>query len=241
MAAKYGPISTKEQDKRIAGLRGLVANVNEEAQAIAVGIIAHAAKPASEGGGNGDVSRAIKLVQALPLSMNRTFMLRYLLYFGSIGINLKDGTCKVVSRDSKNFRGFDVDGAVANKWYEPFDEDGNRAHWYEGPNPRQFEPNTAVDFVGNVHNFIDRINRQLDETKKVNGTDVPLYRVDDETKANIRRVLGVMKKATAILGARDAKAELERQIAELDTILESGDELLAEGDGVDLRKKAANE
>jgi hypothetical protein len=111
-------------DKAIKSIANVGQNLNERVQDVAVAIVEHAA-----GQGNGDMSRALTLVKTVNRmrTLNAAFLVGYFRYFASTNINLRanDGAGKVslMARDAKGYRGFDVDGARANNWYEAFGEE----------------------------------------------------------------------------------------------------------------------
>src|SRR6185369_9259082 len=99
-------------DKGIKALSGIASNLNERVQDIAVAIVVHAAGP-----GNGDVSRALPLVQTVNRmrTLNTAFLVGWLAYFANCNVNLRadngKGKVSLISRDSKRYRGFDPAGA----------------------------------------------------------------------------------------------------------------------------------
>lgn len=204
------PMNLKQIDAKLGELRGVVANVGDRVQELAVAIIAHAA-----GAGAGDVSRALTLVQALPNSFRREYLLQYLKYFGSIGIDLKGGKVRVLSRDNKAYRGFDVDGAKANRWDEPFEADGvTRKPWYQGPNPQAFESSTIGDFGMNVVNFGDRLAKQLDATKPrfPGSTDeVPVYALTPEQREQANAAISTLKRLGLSIAAGEEITNLDER------------------------------
>lgn len=207
MPRKYSQIvGLAAIDRHIGQLSGIVANVNQRVQDIAVAIIEHAA-----GDGAGDVSRALKLVKALPNSFRREYLIRYFRYFASTGIDLKKDKVGLISRDNKDFRGFDVDGARANNWFDAFDAAGNRAPWYEGPAPRDVEPNTLVEFGETISNFVKRQTKQLDATR---DDGKPVYALTDEQRETAKQVLTAIDRVAAYVGGvantEHLKAELVR-------------------------------
>jgi hypothetical protein len=114
-------------------LNGVMGSLNTRVQEIAVAIVEHGA-----GQGNGDMSRALTLVQTVNRhkTLNVAFLIGWFRYFGQCNVNLRanDGQGKVslIAREAKNFRPFDVAGARANNWYDAFNANGERARWYEG-------------------------------------------------------------------------------------------------------------
>jgi hypothetical protein len=225
MAGKL--IGLKAIDNAITQISGIVANVDERVQEVAVAIVEHAAGP-----GQGDVSRALPLVQALSNAGQRTLLVRWFLYHGSIGINLRGndgrGAVKRVTRDSKTFRkdvpnGYDVDGARLNNWFQPFNEKGERAIWYQGPNPDEFVPNTLVDFSNGIENFVTRMTKQLDATKEVriDGElrEVDLYALSPEQRDTAKKVLGAMSRVAALATSTANRDALEAELTRMDGLV----------------------
>jgi hypothetical protein len=211
-------MNLKEIDKRIESIRGLVSNVNTSVQETAVAIIEHAA-----GAGRGDVSRAIKLVRVLGNANRQEFLIRWFEHFGSIGINLKDDKCKRIDSGSKRYRadvpmGFDLDGARMNNWYEPFGANGEgEATWYKGPNPKAFTPNTLLDFGQNIHSLADRMFKQLDQKKTVNGEEVPMYAMSPEEKTIAKKALNLVRLVASGMEDQGRMAEIEADLKRIQT------------------------
>lgn len=198
----------KQIDKGIRELKGIVENVNQRVQGLAVAIISHAKD-------HGDCSRALTLVNALPSTFRREFLIRFFRHFGSIGIDVKGQKVRLISADTKGYRGFDVDGAKANNWYEAADAAGNRADWYTGPAPAQFEPNTLGDFGQNIVNFSERLSKQLDATKEVGNKEMPVYRLSDEDRQRADNALAFLKQLGKDVMAREEHEETQRRADEL--------------------------
>jgi hypothetical protein len=195
-------------DSGIKELRGVIANALERVQVIAVAIISHAA-----GAGAGDVSRAGHLMAALPRSMDRNMLAGFFEAFGSINAaKLKQGEVKLLSRDSKNYVGFDVDGANANNWYEAFDEQGNRAPWYRGPNQPEFEPDGLGDIAGRIENFAKRLDKSLTATKEVKGREVPQVELNGEDLEQVKAAIETVRRIGSKLACRERIVEAEQAI-----------------------------
>jgi hypothetical protein len=142
--------------KAIKALDGIAGSLNERVQETAVAIVEHGA-----GVGNGDMSKALDLVKVCRKhKLNIAFIVGWFAYFGNCNINLRGnngaGKVSLISKDSKRYRGFDVDGARANNWFDAIDNDGNRALWYQGPQPEEYNPNTIGDFAATLNRFIGR-------------------------------------------------------------------------------------
>lgn len=116
-------VGVADISKAIREIGGVADNLNARIQQALESIINHAAKPAAENGGNGDVSLALDLVKSTRRykTINTNYIVGYLRHFGSITVNLKanggKGKVSVMSKDAKGYRGFDVEGAKANNWF----------------------------------------------------------------------------------------------------------------------------
>lgn len=201
-------------DKGIKALAGIGQNLNERVQDIAVAIIDHAANA-----GNGDVSRALTLVQTVNRmrSLNTAFLVGFFRYFGNCNVNLKgdDGKGKVslISRDSKSYRGFDVAGAKVNNWFDAFDAEGSRSRWYAGPAPAEFQPMTIGDLAGRMSNFVKNTTKLLDDTKSVGGKDVPVVMLTDGDRQQITHALAFIDRIAATLARHETVQELTAKLA----------------------------
>lgn len=211
--------------RAIRSLKGVLEGAgspNNRVQEIAVAIVEHAA-----GDGNGDVSRALQLVQTVNRSrtMNTAFLIGWFRYFASTNINLRGndgaGTVKLMAKDAKGYRGFDVDGARVNKWFDAFDEDGNRAPWYAGPAPAEFQPLTVGDLAKDLIRFADREMKKLDDTKTVGKKVVPLVQLADNDRVQfinaldvIRRLANSIARHEEILVTRKKAEELAANVDE---------------------------
>jgi hypothetical protein len=200
----------REIDKRIGQLKSMVADVNTFVQATAEGIVEHFAA-------HGDCTRAGKLVQALPNSFRREYLIRWFENAG-ITINPSEGyATKAISRDSKRYRPPNeaLEFATHNRWFEAVDADGNRAPWYQGPTPRTQEPNTMLDFGDGLISFADRTHKAIREGK-IRGTDVPLYQLSDQEKADADKALAILRKLGLGFKANGVRANLEAELTKLD-------------------------
>lgn len=209
-----------EIDKRIGQIRGMVNDLNGFVAATAVGIVAHYAE-------HGDCSRAGKLVAALPNSMNRTYLIRWFEKAG-ISINPNEGyASKAISKDSKRYRS-PSDGlefAQANNWFDAVGEDGKRAPWYEGPTPREQEPNTMLDFANNVIGFADRTAKDIREGK-LRDKKRDKYDLSDEEQQAANKVLGAIRRFGLALKAPAYQRELEGELARIHETVEEATEML---------------
>lgn len=215
----------KEIDKRIGQLKGMVNDLNGFIAATAVGIVSHFKE-------HGDCSRAGKLVAALPNSMNRTYLIKWFFRAG-IAINPNDGyASKGISKDSKNYRPADVDFAKTNNWFEAVDANGKRADWYQGPTPREQEPNTMMDFADNVIGFADRVAKNIKEGTLRNSKR-PMYVLDEDENAAAQKVLGAIRRFGLALKAPARARELEGELARIQETIENATDVLSDAPSYD--------
>jgi hypothetical protein len=214
-------------DKAIKSIANVGQNLNERVQDVAVAIVEHAA-----GQGNGDMSRALTLVKTVNRmrTLNAAFLVGYFRYFASTNINLRanDGAGKVslMARDAKGYRGFDVDGARANNWYEAFGENGERSNWYAGPAPAEFQPLTVGDLAGRMANFVKNTAKLLTGTKDVNGKDVPVVFLSEGDRKQVENALLFIDRIAATL-ARHEDVELKAQeLAKAQEALEQDNDVI---------------
>jgi hypothetical protein len=205
-------------DRAIKTLDGIAGSLNERVQEVAVAIVEHGA-----GAGNGDMSRALPLVQlARKHRLNVAFLGAWFAYFGNCNVNLRgnDGKGKVslISKDSKRFRGFDVAGARANNWFDAVNDDGERAAWYEGPEPAEYQPETIGDIASRITNFTKGLNDRLKGTKTVKGKEVPLVQLNAADEEQLHAALAFMERIAATLARHEEvqalAAKLEQVTAE---------------------------
>jgi len=215
-------------DKGIRALKGIGENLNERVQDIAVAIVEHAAGP-----GNGDMSRALTLVQTINRfrTMNSAYLVGWFRYFGNANVNLRanDGVGKVslISRDSKAYRGgFDVDGARANKWYDAFNADGTRSFWYQGPEPAEFQPLGVGDLAQRMMNFVKNTAKLLDSRKEVKGKEVPVVRLSEGERQQIDNALMFIDRIAATLARHEDVEAKARALAEAQEAAEQDAEIV---------------
>jgi hypothetical protein len=200
-------------DKAIKAIGAVSANLNERVQDVAVAIIEHAAGP-----GNGDMSRALTLCQTVrrTRTLNTAFLVGFFRHFGNANINFNanDGAGKVslLSKDSKGYRGFDVDGARANNWYEAIDDKGERAPWYAGPMPAEYQPLTVGDLANRMVNFAKNTAKMLDDTKTVNGKEYPVVTLSEGDRKQVENALIFLDRIAATLARHE---DVERKAQEL--------------------------
>lgn len=197
----------------IKSLSGVIENVNNRVQDIATSIIEHAA-----GAGNGDMSRALDLCKTV--ARHRTLQVNYLIgyfkYFASTNINLRandgEGKVSLMSKDSKGYRGFDVDGARANCWFEAFDDEGNRSTWYAGPAPADYQPLTIGDLAERMRRFSKNTAKLLDDTKTVNGKEVPAVQLNEADQTQVEHALAFIDRIANTLARHDEVAKLAAEL-----------------------------
>jgi hypothetical protein len=201
--------------RAIKSLGGVLNNVNDRVQDISVSIIKHAAGP-----GNGDMSRALDLCKTVARykTLNVAYLVGFFAYFGNANVNLRanDGAGKVslISKDSKRYRGFDPAGAEHNNWNEAFDNDGNRAKWYAGPEAPEFQPMTIGDLAARMLGFVKNTNKLIspENTKTVKGKEVPVFQLSEGDRQQVDYALAFIDKIAATLARHE---DVQRKAAEL--------------------------
>jgi hypothetical protein len=137
-------------DDGIKWIRSTGAKFDATVHAVAVAIMRHAKE-------NGDCSRALKLVQAMPKSARRAALINWFGHFSPINVTMakeaKD--CRVGLRkpDAKNYMPYDLDGASANPYFE----------WEK-------EPKVDTEFTSGelntlILNMVKRVTTKLEEGK----------------------------------------------------------------------------
>jgi hypothetical protein len=223
--------------QNIRELRGIISNAYERAQLIGVSIINHDLHGGKDGEPSGDCSKAKDLVNALRTQEDRRNMIAWLAYFGNIGCKMEGGVCtegRHIPADSKRYRKADIDGAKANNWYEPYDANGNKAFWFEGPAKQLFTPGTIATVGDNILNFADRFigkdgkPGQLDATKDNGaGKVVPLYDLTNEQRRMAEQVFTGLKRFGALLTAQATKEELQHELDRVNDLLAKSETMLA--------------
>lgn len=103
-------------DRRINGIRTSVANINRNVQEVAVLIMQHA-----NGDGRGDCTRAARLARVLPPKL-RPQLCKWFEAFSPINVKVgktvAEDKASYHKPDSKAYNPFNIDGAIANPWYE---------------------------------------------------------------------------------------------------------------------------
>lgn len=212
-------------DRNIRTIRGIGQNINARVQETAVLIVEHAAK-GGVGGGNGDVSRALLLCQALPNTFNRNYLVGWFAAFAGTNVNLKKGTVNLFSKDSKKQRGFRVDEAKANNWFEAIDKNGERAPWYAGPEPEDYVPEGLGDVAEDIQNMVTRMNKKLAGTKTVKGKEVPLVSLTAEEEQQVHNALNFINQLAATLARREDVAAKKAMLDEAIAASEQDEEIL---------------
>lgn len=216
-------------DGAIRTLNGVMGNLNQRVQDIAVAIVEHAA-----GAGNGDMSRALTLVQTVKRhrTLNAAFIIGWFAYFGNANINLRAnngaGKVSLISRDSKRYRGgFDIGGARANNWFDAFNDDGTRAPWYQGPEPEDYQPDTIGDVGDAFERFVKRMNDRLTGTKTFKGREVPLVQLSEADEAQVHNALQLISRIAATLKRHDDVLKLAEAKAKAEAAANEDEEILA--------------
>lgn len=197
-------------DRAIRTFKGNIVNTNERVQEILVAIVEHAA-----GAGNGDVSRALTICQVIKSSrtMNAAYAVGWFAAFAGTNVNLAKGTVNLFSKDSKKQRGFRVDEARANNWFDAVDANGERAPWYAGPTPEDFQSEGIGDIATRIERFVKRMNDSLDGTKTVKGKEVPLVKLSDADREQVHNALELMARTAATLARHERIQALREQVA----------------------------
>lgn len=209
----------------IRELKGVIANALDRAQTIGVSIINHDLNGGNDGGPSGDCSKAKDLVNALKTQEDKRNMIAWLAFFGNISIKMERGIATDVQHfkpDSKRYRNADLDGAKANKWYEPYLANGDKAFWFEGPAKQLYTQGTMGGIGDTIVNFADRFlgtdkrtGQLYDKVDRGDGTMVPRYNLSDYERETVEKVLSGLKNVGYMLGAREEADELMGRITQL--------------------------
>lgn len=170
-------------DRRINGIRTSVANVNRNVQEVGVLIMQHA-----NGDGRGDCTRAARLVRVLPPKL-RPQLCKWFEAFSPINVKVGKGVtddkASYHKPDSKAYNPFNIDGAIANPWYEF----GN-------------EPKVAEALTRKV--WMDKLLDRLDnEMKAITEGKAKFVEAD---RMMIAADIGAIRKALAARRAEDGIA-----------------------------------
>lgn len=224
--------------RAIRSLNTRLGNINNDVQNIAVAIVEHAADK-----GNGDMSRSLELCKTVARhrTLNVAYLIGWFRYFASTNINLRanDGAGKVsvMKADAKGYRGFDVEGARANNWFDAFDAKGERSPWYAGPAPADYQPMTIGDIAEDFRRFVKRELDKVEGTKEVNGKVVPIALLSEADKAGLHNALEYIERVANRLArhedvrkAQEAMAQAEAAANEdevVQAILVNGEKAVA--------------
>lgn len=216
-------------DKGIKDLRGITANALERAQVLAVGIIEHDIA-------HGDCSRAKDLVNVLHGQEQRRNMVQFLAYFGNIGIKMEKGVATGVghiAETSKRYRKPNLEGAKANNWFEPYDGDGKRRDWFNGPEKPAYTPGTLGDVGQNVVNFAERmlgtdtrVGQLFAEKDNGRGEQVPVYDLTDDERQLAETTLKGLHQLGTMLMAREQVGVFAAKVKELQGFIAATDKVV---------------
>lgn len=144
-------MNLKQIDGQIKRVRTNGVKYNDLVQTVAVAIIRHAEE-------HGDCSRALKLVQALPMSNRRTLLVKFFATYAPIGMNVAKGLCRI-NKGDKAAR-FNVAGAEANPWHVVAEKDEEEI------------PDTTLADVRDMFERLGKKVAKLLEEGKVAANDV---------------------------------------------------------------------
>lgn len=209
----------------IRELKGIIANAQDRAQIIGISIINHDLFGGNDGGRSGDCSKSKELVNALKTQEDKRNMVAWLAYFGNIGCKMEQGMCTDVAHfkpDNKRYRQPDLDGAKANKWYEPYLPNGEKAHWFEGPPKPLYTQGTIGNLGDNIVNLADRFlgtdkrtGQLYDKVDRGDGTMVQRFNLSETELRQAEETLRGLRNLGYILGAREETEEVVAEIAKL--------------------------
>jgi hypothetical protein len=101
----------KKIDAAIRQVKTNGAKWNTLVHTTAVAILNHAQA-------NGDCTRALALVEAMPKSVKRAALIEWFAEYSPIGMNVKERKVRFHKADAKAYRPFDVEKAEANPWFK---------------------------------------------------------------------------------------------------------------------------
>jgi hypothetical protein len=235
--------------KGIRELKGIGANFDLRAQMVGVSIINHDLNGGNDGGPTGDCSKAKDLVNALRTQEDRRNMVAWLAYFGNIGCKMEGGICTEVQhfkQDNKRYRKPDLDGAKANNWFQPYEANGEKAFWFEGPPKPLYTQGTIGNLGDNIVNLADRylgtdkrVGQLYDKVDRGDGTMVRRYNLTPHEIKQAEEVLHGLRNLGYILGAREETEEVVAEISkltdrvnELNNYVEKGNKVVDELNGL---------
>lgn len=202
-------------DKGIRAFEKIAGNVNDRVSDLAVSIIEHGA-----GAGNGDMSRALYLCQAVKRhrTLNVAFLIGYFRYFGNCNVNLNadngKGKVSLVSKDSKSYRGFDPAGAREHNWFDAYDADGNKAPWYSGPPPAQFTPGSIGDVAAYLHGVTKTLNDRLTKEVEKPGYKGPAIVLPEGDLQQVRNAMAFIDRIANTLARHEEAEQAAKAMAE---------------------------
>jgi hypothetical protein len=218
-------IGLTDISKGIRELKGVISNVYDRAQTIGLSIINHDLNGGEDGSRTGDCSKAKDLVNVLKTQEDKRNMVAWLAYFGNIAVKMESGIATEVRHfppESKRYRNADLEGAKANNWYEPYLDNGEKAHWFEGPAKQLYTPGTIGAIGDNVVNFADRFlgtdrrtGQLYDKVDRGDGTKVNRFNLSETELENVEKVLTGLRNIGYMLGAREEAEELTARVIEL--------------------------
>lgn len=162
-------MSLKKIDGNITRITTNSAKLNVLIHQTAMMILTHA-----NGRGNGDATRALYLVQAMPASMRRTTLIAWFHKYSPIRITLKPDTVSLLKKGDPGFTAFDLAKADANPFYEIAEKVD------ETPALLDFEK-----FIGMITAIANREKAKVDEGK-VKPEDAPSIVAACDLLANLK-------------------------------------------------------
>lgn len=198
----------KQINKNIKTIKASTGKVNDLIQTTAVGILEHAKA-------HNDVTAALRLVQAMPVSFRRDYLVNWFAYFGNIGLNVNKGDVRRIKRESKRFRdvgdnGYDIEGAKANPWHNPDSVPGQA---------REVLPDTLLEFDAKIISFVERMKKMVQDDERFGDPENPerTENMRANAIAQLDQIAMIANKGQAL-----SKAEvLETEAAELRRIAEA--------------------
>src|ERR1043165_3049061 len=168
--------SLKAIDRNIRNIAVKGAALNELIQQTAVDIIRHAQA-------HGDCSRALKLVQAMPVSFRRTKVVKFFAEYSPIQMDVKKGKVGLRKDTSPHFVPFNVDGAIANPWFE------------DKPGEEEKIPSTFT--VASIQNMIYAVANKMAKDAKLNSDSETTLRLAEDMAKRLRLVASNVKDVEA--------------------------------------------
>jgi hypothetical protein len=174
-------------DNRIKTASTNMLKVNDYIHETCVMIVEHA-----NGEGQGDCTRAVRQVRALPAKL-RSQMIAWFSTYSPIGISLGktaiDDKCRFIKPESKNFNSFNIEGARANKWFDHND----------GRIPDDVPLDTLADLFTGFDGLLEKWLKKAEKDDKVAADDRDIVK---STCVDIKKLLtGYRSKQLAAIGA----------------------------------------